>query len=201
MDSLFYGFVLFFLNFEINGIDVLPDCIGYYLMYRGLKELSPESRHFAEMKPWAAAMAAVSGVLFVTGLMGLPLGSLPVRSATTIAALFITYRLIQGIQELEGKLGAAMESELLMRRWKNICIVSAANLFLVSVQSFRPIRLGIVAAVLAITSFVLYILFLMTLHRSRQAYYAAAREPHAEYAAEAEHIPFEEPEQPSEPSE
>ncbi len=197
MDSVFYGLVLLFFNFEINGIDVLPDFIGYYLMFRGLKELSSESRHFAEMKPWAAAMAVISAILFVTGLVGLPLGSLPVRIGVTVAHLFILYRLILGVQELEGRLGAPMEGALLLRRWKNICIVSAANFLLVSVQSFRPVRLGIVVMILALTSFVLYVLFLMAFHRSRQAYYAAHQAPQAEPPADA----AQEPEQPAGPSE
>ncbi len=178
MDSIFYGLFLLLLDINVNGTDLLPAFLGYYLMYRGLKQLESEGPRFAEMKPWAIAMAVVNAILFILDLTGLnpeTLGVIPVSAGTTVAFLFILYRIVQGIQELEGKMDANLEGALLMRRWKHVCIVQIASYLLSGLLSFKPIRLGIAVAVLALVSFVLYILFLLAFHRSRQAYYAALR--------------------------
>ena len=55
---------------------------------------------------------------------------------------------------------------------------------------------GLVVAVLTLAGLVMYILFLMTFHRSRQAYYAALRAQTAESEGHAE---YSEPVIPTEP--
>ncbi|KIL36721.1 hypothetical protein SD71_06930 [Cohnella kolymensis] len=43
--ELFWGF-LFLFDFRLNGIDILPDVIGYFVLYSGLVKLEVYSSHF-----------------------------------------------------------------------------------------------------------------------------------------------------------
>jgi hypothetical protein len=43
--ELFWGF-LFLFDFRLNGIDILPDVVGYFLLYNGLVKLEVYSSHF-----------------------------------------------------------------------------------------------------------------------------------------------------------
>jgi len=60
--KIFWGF-LFFFDFRIQGFDILPDIIGYWLIYIGLKELVSMSSHFAAAQKYAVVLGSY---LFLT---------------------------------------------------------------------------------------------------------------------------------------
>ena len=51
MNNIFIGFIFVFLDFNLDlgssRIGLIPDFIGYVLIYQGLKELSGQSRRFS----------------------------------------------------------------------------------------------------------------------------------------------------------
>ena len=194
MDSIFYGLVLILLDVKINGVSLIPNFIGYYLVYRGLGHLANESRHFAELKPWCVGMGIYTALTFAASLFHVRWGSAAtvLTLVSTVVFLYIHYRLIQGVQDLQVTHPAAsLEVSLLQRRFRNfLVIVVAVHLFPLFTKN------GLVIGVLTLGSMVVYILFLMTFHRSRQAYYAALRAQTAESEGHAE---YSEPVIPTEP--
>lgn len=60
MNLIFIGYILIFFHFKINGIDILPDFVGYLLIANGLGRLEKESELFVKARPWAFAMSVVS---------------------------------------------------------------------------------------------------------------------------------------------
>lgn len=58
---IFWGVFFAFLDFTLNGVNVLPDVIGYLLLIIGCGGLAGESRNFAVV-PW---LAAAMGVLTI----------------------------------------------------------------------------------------------------------------------------------------
>ena len=66
MDSIFYGLILAFIDLNINGLDIIPDWVGYLLMYRGLGQLAAGSGHFTAARPWCLGLAAVNLLLVFT---------------------------------------------------------------------------------------------------------------------------------------
>lgn len=48
--QIFWGFLLVFLDFTFDGIDLIPDFVGYIFMVIGLRSLSSLSLHFTHAK-------------------------------------------------------------------------------------------------------------------------------------------------------
>lgn len=48
--KLFWGFLIILLDFRIQGFDILPDIIGYLMIYSGLTQLIYLSEHFKYAK-------------------------------------------------------------------------------------------------------------------------------------------------------
>ena len=60
MSYIFFGWLLVFLNFTINGFDILPDFIGYLLIFAGVNKLAEKSPYFGEARIFALVMCMVS---------------------------------------------------------------------------------------------------------------------------------------------
>ncbi len=180
MDSIFYGLILAFIDLNINGLDIIPDWVGYLLMYRGLGQLAAGSGHFTAARPWCLGLAAVNLLLVFTRFNG-PNGVLlssAIGLLFSAAFLYTLYLVLQGLGDLQTLYPESdLELPLLNRRWKNTCVITAA-------MYVFPLfaRNGLATAILSLAGLVVYILFLMALHRSRQAYYGALRTKSAEPA-------------------
>ena len=74
MSSIFAGLLIVMIdfNFTVNDsvIELLPDFIGYFLIFRGLGILNGESEEFGKAKPWTIGMIAFSATIYVLDLFG-----------------------------------------------------------------------------------------------------------------------------------
>lgn len=57
--KLFWGFI-FLLDFRIQGVDILPDIIGYIFFYQGLTLLEDRNKLFAKGKKYALPLIFIS---------------------------------------------------------------------------------------------------------------------------------------------
>ena len=59
MRNIFVGLLFIFLDFNLDfgttRVGLIPDFIGYIMVFQGLKELIFLSEHFAKAKPFAMA--------------------------------------------------------------------------------------------------------------------------------------------------
>lgn len=98
--KLFWGFLFIFLDFRINGFDVLlPDFIGYILLTIGLGTLA--LRHVAFRNARAAALAMI--FLSLADLM--PSNNLVISTISTLVDLIMTWEICRGIIGLATAVG------------------------------------------------------------------------------------------------
>lgn len=109
-DKLYLGFIFIMLSFRIQGIDILPDIIGYILFAYGLSCLSAYSYFFDKACKYNYPMIFLSIFSIyqkpVTGVQpGLHMGSLGFFSlilavAAFVLNLLIVYNLFMGIKDM-----------------------------------------------------------------------------------------------------
>lgn len=176
MRTIFYGFIFIYLNFQLNlgdsSIGLIPSFIGYWLMLKGLTDLSAESEHFVRLQPIAFGMGIFTLVLYILDLLGIATDTvfpgLVLGLISIVMSIFITYNLVQGVREMEQGYGADLNGEQLQSRW----IYLAVTLLAANLLFWMPFVN--IAAVLAALVFI--ILFLAAFYRSMTFYEAIPAE-------------------------
>ena len=123
--SLFWGF-LFMFDFRIQGVDILPNFIGYLFMYSGLGNLSSYSSEFGNAKKYSIPLAVLSlfSLYQVQNPVGqvtidpLSLGLYSVGIVTVVLDLLLVYHLCLGIIDLAKDQSNDDLQVLAHHRWK-----------------------------------------------------------------------------------
>ena len=75
MNKLFWGFFFIFLNFSLNfngaSLQLLPDWLGFILLYLACGELLGESEMFQKPRPFCVGLAIYTGILWLLDLLGI----------------------------------------------------------------------------------------------------------------------------------
>lgn len=122
---IYWGF-LFFFDLRIQGIDILPDFIGYGLIYLGLKELVSMNSHFVEAQKYTVVLGILS--IFDLYQIQIPMGEFHLNSISGIFMLtgiiivlldlLMVFHLCQGIAELAAGKGFIELKNLALSRWR-----------------------------------------------------------------------------------
>ena len=171
MKNIFVGFILIFLDFSLNlgnsKIGLIPDFVGYIVMIRGLEEMSVESSHFIKVKPYATVMVVYTGVLYLLDLVGFSV-SLGVLSyvlgfISTAISLYISYNIVMGVNDLEGKYKASLNGASLKNTWTFLAVLNVSTYILILIPA--------VGLLCIIASFIVAICFLIAFNNSKNLYY------------------------------
>ena len=162
---IFIGYIFIRFHININTFDLLPDFLGFILIYMGLGQLEDRAPSFAQARPWALGLAVVSFVLLFP--LALPVAVYSIISLlTNLANVYLLYLICIGVQELEQCTGQALGSDKMLTTWKvfAVCSVAAAvaSLFLAEAL-LVPIML------LTLVSLVASIVMLVYLYRCHKA--------------------------------
>lgn len=171
MSKIFIGFILIFLDFNLNlgnsQIGLLPDFIGYIMMINGIDEMALESPLFMKVKPYATFMAVYSGIIYLLDLLGISLGvalAYLIGLMSTAISLYISYNIIIGVIDIEDRYSKSLNGSTLKSTWTLFAIFS----ILTMVSLFFPV----LAVISALISFVTAICFLFAFNKSKNYYYS-----------------------------
>lgn len=132
--KLYWGFLFIMLDFKIQGVDILPDIVGYIFFAVGLSLLAENSMYFKKAANFNIPMLILSifsiyekpaqngGIQL--GLLGL--FGIPITIAILILSLVVVYYLFMGIKDiaqLHGQLDIYEEAD---KRWKQFLLLQLA---------------------------------------------------------------------------
>ncbi|MDI9508984.1 MAG: hypothetical protein QM217_04120 [Bacillota bacterium] len=178
MNCIFLGFLILFINFELNldgsTVGLIPDLLGYMIMIRGLNEMAEESFIFVKIKPYAIGMAIYSGVLYIIDLFGFstryPISSFVFSIIATAISMYISYSIIMGIQYTEKKYSANLNVQRLKSTWTVLALMHIITYMLMIIGPYFFVLLCIIAVLIAV------IIFLIELYKSKNLYYGVISE-------------------------
>ena len=170
MNKLFWGFFFLFLNFSLNmngaSLQLLPDWVGFILLYLACNELEGESELFAKPRPFCIGLAVYTGILWLMDLLGIG-ANLGVVSwilglAATCLNLYVSMLIIDAITNVEMHRNYDLCAAHLRKVWKVLAVCTiAANVLLI---------VPAVAVVCIIATAVASIVFLVAVHKTRKAW-------------------------------
>jgi succinate dehydrogenase/fumarate reductase cytochrome b subunit len=141
---IFYGMLFVLINIPINGVDILPDFIGYILFAAGYEKLKNKSVYFDRVRKFIWLLIIISFASFYrSAYMQTPDMSriIPEILLAVITFVFIMlnfYNLFKGIRDMADKKGYPDISVEADKRWKQIVILNLMALLLV-VVIFIPV--------------------------------------------------------------
>ncbi len=154
-EQIFWG-LLFWFDFNIQHFDILPDIIGYILIYAGLNSLDGESEYFAEAKKFTLILIVLS--VFVLIPLQLPFSRI-MEFVMLLMDLAVVYRICSGIASMARIRNLYQLAETAMNRWHYYMVVSIFMLLLFMFSFFlQPI-----AALLTIPLFIASVVVLVLL--------------------------------------
>ena len=174
MGNLFIGFMLIFLDFNLNlgnsTIGLIPDFIGYIVMIKGLEQMDKESAFFMKIKPYVTGMAFYSTFLYLLDLLGvsISLGVLTYVLAiiSTVISLYISYNIVMGVIDMEGKYNTYLNGNSLKSTWTLLAVFN--------ILSFVTLMIPLISLISIIGSFIVAIIFLVAFNNSKNLYYDTA---------------------------
>ena len=166
MKKMFYGllFVLFSFTLSLGSLrlEIFPDFVGFILLALGMGEMAPRSGQLARAIPFAWGMAVYTAVLYVLKMLSVPV-QLDILfwllGAVALAvSLWIRYRIVRGILELEEKWERSLQGEHLKMLWQFEAALSGVCYLL----NWIPM----VSAIAMIAAAIVSVCFLVGFYRS-----------------------------------
>ena len=179
MIYLIIGFAIVYLDFgiainEIGTIGLIPDFIGWFFIFYGLKKLSHLSMKFARVKYPSLVTGLLSVIIWVLDAVGVTkffgAFSLPLMGALCFMTLLITYRIIEGIDDIETDNNADLNSKRLYKIFLPLCVTQSIGL-LTTVFGMQ-----ILSFVFAIALLICVIIFIVFLTKAKQGFDALPEE-------------------------
>jgi hypothetical protein len=121
---LFWGILFSFFDFRIQGIDILPDIIGFILIFNGANKLVHISERFSVASKFAIPLMVLSifdiyqrphpggGMEFQQSMIGMLVGL-----AIGVLIIILFYHICKGIEEKALELGLHELAQQAMNRW------------------------------------------------------------------------------------
>lgn len=157
---VFWGLVISIIDIRINGVNLIPDFIGYLIIIVGLgraKELD-SSFKIARFASWILAPLAVTDIIKIDGTQN---SLWPLSVLTSIIYIVFTWFLLDGIIETARQ----YENEYVKRLAEKVRIAATVILVLPVFQPiplfplFPPVILFIVAIALLVGIAELYVIY------------------------------------------
>jgi hypothetical protein len=171
--------ILVYLNFTIelgdgaSTISLFPSFIGYFLMLKGLSEVSEFGVRFVRLKPYVKVAMIYTGIAYIIDLLGIVrwmvpfpafILSLALALLATVLSLFIAYTIIMGIKDIELEKEQHLGSERLYLRWKLLAVFT-----LLSYSAF--FLMPMVAFLIMLSGFIVALFYLLAFKGTRRLFY------------------------------
>lgn len=166
-NKLFWGF-LFFFDFRIQGFDILPDIVGYCIIYSALNGLALLNGHFKRAKKYVLPLIILSFsniyqvqqqvTQFKVNTIGIVL--IVVSAITSIMHLLMAFHICMGISEMAQDINNNELQETAKRRWKHYLIVQALTMAFIFTTYFIHTLVTIIFMPLFVVSIIVLLLII-----------------------------------------
>lgn len=125
-NKIFWGLILVLLDFRIQNFDILPDFIGYWMIYQGLQALASYNYNFGKAKMYAAPLLVLSITDFFQWQIAIKdlqfslpaIGFILLFTLITVLNLFMIYYVCKGISEMSLEKNLIELSKRAKHRWQ-----------------------------------------------------------------------------------
>lgn len=165
--TIFVGFLITFLDFRINGLNIFPDFVGYIIIAIGLSKAFQLDEKFKTAQMFSVIMIVLSfpDIVEFTGYDPL----WPLSLIATIVALLLTWFLLNGVTDValrNSNEDLANLSEKVLFATIAITIFNLAIILLTNIAGFYSIVFAVVALAMVFVSLLVTVFKLLVIYRA-----------------------------------
>lgn len=175
--NIYWG-ILFFFDFRLQHIDILPDIIGYLLISQGLEKLIPYNKHFAQAKKYCLPLAFLA--IFDIYEIKVPMEQFQLEPvniflillgfATFYLDLKLFYNICWGISELAKEHDNQGIEELAIRRWNHYLYFRIVMLIVLTFCLIVPSLIMVIFAPVFVISIFIYVSMMGLMDKAEQTF-------------------------------
>ncbi|UFJ40184.1 hypothetical protein LOK74_19425 [Brevibacillus humidisoli] len=177
--KVFWGLLLVFFDFRIEGFDVLPDVAGFIVVYLGFSQLSAHHSSFHKAKIASLPLLVLSILDLFSFRFQFEIGlSIPNESGDAIGLivglaaaalyLYMVYHLCKGIEHMAQRAGFVELQQKANRRWQYYLWANIVILLCSILAVGVPMLIGPLIIPLIVVGVVVYILILVLVYQGDQ---------------------------------
>ncbi len=172
MKLIFIG--LIFIMLELNvGINILPDFVGYLLIWKGCNDLAKESPKMAAVRPVALILTGLTAVVYVMALLKLTAGlgiiGNIIEIAMVLGSLLVVYMLGQGVREIETMNNVELNGVAILNSWKLLAIAEVGAYAMILLGNVLSV-LTVIGSVLVLATFLFKVVLLVSAYFSNKMF-------------------------------
>lgn len=172
MKLIFIG--LIFVMLELNlGINILPDFVGYLLIWKGCNDFAKDSSKMAAVRPVALILTGLSAVVYVMALLKLTAGlgiiGNVIEIVMVLGSLLVVYMLGQGVREIETLNNVELNSVAILNSWKLLAIAEIGAYAMILLGNVLSV-LTLIGSVLVLATFLFKVVLLVSAYFSNKMY-------------------------------
>lgn len=168
--QLFIGFILILLDIHIGPVDILPDMIGYMVIYQGVKALwgDTQNNSYKQASYYCIGLSVISLGFFMVRAAQVPISedvTYILTSVGTLMSLLLIINVYIGakahVSEINEELAARLSNSC---KWFTI-IETACLIAIVFGRNIPLDQWGTVMVVVAVVSFIVYLVLVVNLYK------------------------------------
>jgi hypothetical protein len=173
--KLFWGFLFILIDFRIQGVDILPDLVGFIFFAAGFSILASGSHYFGKAQQFNIPMAVLSIFQIyerpvhdggIQPVSITPFGIL-IGLAAIVLTLLVVYNLFMGIKEMAEQNGRMDLSDEAGHRWNQFLLLHVALLIALFLMFIPP--LAFIAFMAMLIAFIVWTIVILGFLRRCEA--------------------------------
>lgn len=111
-----WGYVLMHFNINIGGLDILPDPVGYLLIYQVLPVLAQREESAGLLRPLALGLTVWNGITWALNIVGITITNPVLNIVVSVAGLYFHFQLLTDLSRCAEDNGCPQSRTLLKLR-------------------------------------------------------------------------------------
>lgn len=153
MNKILIGLILACFSFDVNfnqfTIGLIPNFLGYYIVWRGLKEMENQDKWFKKIQPLTLFMIIFSLFKYIANFFNLlnngtifMFFGLVISLVDCLLNILVLYGVVKGVQGMETTLNKILNSYSLYMAWKVYAFLSPVALILIVIPNISLIAMS-----------------------------------------------------------
>lgn len=114
--NIAWGYVLIHSAINLGVIDILPDWLGFYLMFVAIRKIREEEETIGLLEPLVKILIGWHAIIWGTKFIGWDLGTFPFTIIINVVSIYFNFQLLTNVANVANRHGSERGKSILILR-------------------------------------------------------------------------------------